>query len=76
MMVDFYDPYIKNDVTNTYVIDDLLKAKEVRTQIIKVLHTYEFNDKLVSLYTNKQLNNENATSLLKEFGFDENFTLN
>ena len=75
MMVDFYDPYIKNDVTNTYVIDDLLKAKEVRTKIIKVLHTYEFNDKLTSLYTSNQLNDNSASSLLREFGFDQDFTL-
>ena len=76
IMVDFYDPYIKNDATNTYVIDDLLKAKEIRSKIIKVLHTYEFNDKLASLYTNQELTNESATILLKEFGFDDTFTLN
>ncbi|MBP5783378.1 hypothetical protein J6W32_02060 [bacterium] len=75
-MVDFYDPYIKNDVTNIYVIDDLLNAKEIRAKIIKTLHTYEFNDKLASLYSNQQLNEQSALSLLKEFGFDENFALN
>ena len=76
IMVDFYDPYIKNDVTNIYVIDDLLNAKEIRAKIIKTLHTYEFNDKLASLYSNQQLNEQSALSLLKEFGFDENFALN
>ena len=76
IMVDFYDPYIKNDVTNVYVIDDLLNAKETRVKIIKTLHTYEFIDKIANLYTNQQLNNDSATSLLKEFGFVDNFELN
>lgn len=76
IMIDFYDPTIKNDATNVYVVDDLVNAKETRTKIIKVLHTYEFNEKIVELYNHQQLTNENAVNLLKEFGFDNNFQLN
>ena len=75
IMVDFYDPYIKNDVTNVYVINDLVNAKETRAKIIKTLHTYEFNEKIVNLYAQQQLTTENAINLLKEFCFDDNFLL-
>ena len=75
-MIDFYDPTIKNDVTNVYVVDDLVNAKETRTKIIKILHTYEFNEKILELYNHQQLTNENTVNLLKKFGFDNNFQLN